>query len=144
MTAYELRIRDWSSDVCSSDLHGTRRGKSTLVQQQVDSSDCHGSIHRRAGRHLVEHPRCRVHVTVLQKSEVAQGNVGLHVLGIDHQGASLGLPGGVEVAGCGEHHSQQIRSEEHTSELQSLMRISYAVFCLKQKKHNTSLTQYNN
>src|SRR3546814_3783949 len=32
---------------------------------------------------------------------------------------------------------QQVRSEEHTSELQSLMRISYAVFCLKQKKHNT-------
>src|SRR3546814_3477871 len=30
------------------------------------------------------------------------------------------------------------RSEEHTSELQSLMRISYAVFCLKQKKHNSS------
>src|SRR3546814_7847297 len=30
---------------------------------------------------------------------------------------------------------QQIRSEEHTSELQSLMRISYAVFCLKKKKH---------
>src|SRR3546814_2854707 len=29
------------------------------------------------------------------------------------------------------------RSEEHTSELQSLMRISYAVFCLKKKKHNT-------
>src|SRR3546814_3880309 len=32
--------------------------------------------------------------------------------------------------------SQQLRSEEHTSELQSLMRISYAVFCLKKKKHN--------
>src|SRR3546814_8933872 len=31
-----------------------------------------------------------------------------------------------------------IRSEEHTSELQSLMRISYAVFCLKKKKHNNS------
>src|SRR3546814_4275497 len=30
-----------------------------------------------------------------------------------------------------------IRSEEHTSELQSLMRISYAVFCLKQKQHNS-------
>src|SRR3546814_6932212 len=30
-----------------------------------------------------------------------------------------------------------VRSEEHTSELQSLMRISYAVFCLKKKKHNT-------
>src|SRR3546814_1944953 len=33
------------------------------------------------------------------------------------------------------------RSEEHTSELQSLMRISYAVFCLKKKKHNKSYTQ---
>src|SRR3546814_7202170 len=31
------------------------------------------------------------------------------------------------------------RSEEHTSELQSLMRISYAVFCLKKKKHNIDL-----
>src|SRR3546814_2166516 len=34
------------------------------------------------------------------------------------------------------------RSEEHTSELQSLMRISYAVFCLKKKKNNTRLTIY--
>src|SRR3546814_9908645 len=36
-------------------------------------------------------------------------------------------------AGCDQH-----RSEEHTSELQSLMRISYAVFCLKKKKQNKS------
>src|SRR3546814_2086845 len=35
----------------------------------------------------------------------------------------------------------RIRSEEHTSELQSLMRISYAVFCLKKKKINTLITQ---
>src|SRR3546814_7106406 len=42
----------------------------------------------------------------------------------------LGLPGGVAVVAVAE----QVRSEEHTSELQSLMRISYAVFCLKQKK----------
>src|SRR3546814_9153293 len=34
-----------------------------------------------------------------------------------------------------------VRSEEHTSELQSLMRISYAVFCLKKKKKNTTYTQ---
>src|SRR3546814_6472968 len=32
--------------------------------------------------------------------------------------------------------AEQVRSEEHTSELQSLMRISYAVFCLKKKTHN--------
>src|SRR3546814_4264387 len=35
------------------------------------------------------------------------------------------------------------RSEEHTSELQSLMRISYAVFCLKKKKKNTQQDQYS-
>src|SRR3546814_3243490 len=35
------------------------------------------------------------------------------------------------------------RSEEHTSELQSLMRISYAVFCLKKKKQNTKVTYTN-
>src|SRR3546814_7041020 len=33
------------------------------------------------------------------------------------------------------------RSEEHTSELQSLMRISYAVFCLKKKKHNRAIIE---
>src|SRR3546814_2521364 len=36
--------------------------------------------------------------------------------------------------------SRVLRSEEHTSELQSLMRISYAVFCLKKKKHTTQQT----
>src|SRR3546814_7373524 len=37
-----------------------------------------------------------------------------------------------------------VRSEEHTSELQSLMRISYAVFCLKKKTHNTHRTHHTN
>src|SRR3546814_5065340 len=40
---------------------------------------------------------------------------------------------------CGLTHSNDTRSEEHTSELQSLMRISYAVFCLKKKKTKTRL-----
>src|SRR3546814_5103195 len=41
--------------------------------------------------------------------------------------------------------SESFRSEEHTSELQSLMRISYAVFCLKQKKKtHKSITHYDN
>src|SRR3546814_8589377 len=44
-----------------------------------------------------------------------------------------------EYAGIvGAHAQHQLRSEEHTSELQSLMRISYAVFCLKKKKNNKS------
>src|SRR3546814_6652905 len=43
-----------------------------------------------------------------------------------------------------EFHGPQSRSEEHTSELQSLMRISYAVFCLKKKKNrNTHKKNYN-
>src|SRR3546814_9182907 len=43
---------------------------------------------------------------------------------------------------CSVEHSPRFRSEEHTSELQSLMRISYAVFCLKKKKgeHNKANT----
>src|SRR3546814_7117000 len=40
------------------------------------------------------------------------------------------------------HGGIAMRSEEHTSELQSLMRISYAVFCLKKKKHKTSRHMY--
>src|SRR3546814_10812621 len=42
------------------------------------------------------------------------------------------------------HGPRSDRSEEHTSELQSLMRISYAVFCLKKKHHNTYKTGYRN
>src|SRR3546814_9766710 len=39
-----------------------------------------------------------------------------------------------------QHHAPAMRSEEHTSELQSLMRISYAVFCLKKNKYNKKTT----
>src|SRR3546814_2056700 len=42
-----------------------------------------------------------------------------------------------------ERYEQRQRSEEHTSELQSLMRISYAVFCLKQQNKNIRHNQYN-
>src|SRR3546814_5264958 len=47
-------------------------------------------------------------------------------------------PGAVERAGGIPRNGETPRSEEHTSELQSLMRISYAVFCLKKKKHKTT------
>src|SRR3546814_9377352 len=48
-----------------------------------------------------------------------------------------GLCGGGTAAGAAGGLSAARRSEEHTSELQSLMRISYAVFCLKKKRHNS-------
>src|SRR3546814_5337136 len=44
-----------------------------------------------------------------------------------------------EIAANGVLYVRNFRSEEHTSELQSLMRISYAVFCLKKKKHTTHM-----
>src|SRR3546814_4722059 len=43
-------------------------------------------------------------------------------------------PTSLQPLACSKCHSPRQRSEEHTSELQSLMRISYAVFCLKKKK----------
>src|SRR3546814_8162488 len=54
--------------------------------------------------------------------------------------AEAGAAGGVLLG----HVLARLRSEEHTSELQSLMRISYAVFCLKKKntKHNTTTTKH--
>src|SRR3546814_9644767 len=41
------------------------------------------------------------------------------------------------ISGAVKDYAEEVRSEEHTSELQSLMRISSAVFCLKKKKQNT-------
>src|SRR3546814_2513959 len=51
-------------------------------------------------------------------------------------GASRASQGGGEVRGTVQRQHRAVRSEEHTSELQSLMRISYAVFCLKKKNKN--------
>src|SRR3546814_7164324 len=54
------------------------------------------------------------------------------VLAVARDGGHRALPD--DRRSRGEHALQEPRSEEHTSELQSLMRISYAVFCLKKKK----------
>src|SRR3546814_8859475 len=59
---------------------------------------------------------------------------------VEHRGQAEVASCGLELldhVGCG---AEQDRSEEHTSELQSLMRISYAVFCLKKKKKKTNIT----
>src|SRR3546814_1951030 len=100
-TAYEMRISDWSSDVCSSDLEGRCRRRSETSGRHRRSR-CRGGTFdwrqylrtgRRAGRSVRMRPK------------------------------------------------RESRSEEHTSELQSLMRISYAGFCLK-KKNKTSTNHY--
>src|SRR3546814_9697469 len=67
------------------------------------------------------------------------------VEGAEYRGAadSTGCGTGARIGAqeCGRGHGP-VRSEEHTSELQSLMRISYAVFCLKKKKK--TIKQHNN
>src|SRR3546814_12414503 len=51
----------------------------------------------------------------------------------------LAIEGAISVFGAEIYAASAIRSEEHTSELQSLMRISYAVFCLKKKKNQMNI-----
>src|SRR3546814_6271878 len=104
-TAYELRISDWSLDVCSSDLpSGSRR------------RDCPD------GRDRSRRPfpgsgwqPCRPRRRSRSRREPAPCSRYRH---------------GCRQAGTA---ARRARSEEHTSELQSLMRISYAVFCLTKK-----------
>src|SRR3546814_5859641 len=134
-----MRISDWSSDVCSSDLphpraeprrHGSRRrapeGKACDVQlgRTVDQPF-------QSAEHDVE---------IILRREVAVDAVGLAVAGkidgMDSEmpGERLHVPHPVPPRSDAAMDQQQRRSEEHTSELQSLMRTSYAVFCLKTKR----------
>src|SRR3546814_10443554 len=110
-TAYEMRISDWSSDVCSSDLQRSKR-------DDVDGVD------------RLKH-RCRYFIAQY---------ISVHLpIGVQVDRRSRLLKERPEENGTQnqEHGGKDPRSEEHTSELQSLMRISYAVFCLKKKTTNT-------
>src|SRR3546814_9988555 len=109
-----MRISDWSSDVCSSDLEaaghvGRERRRAAGFGQLRDQRRRHGAPDGLA----VGVPRPRL------GAEIGERSNRMRVLGLDP---------GLRQTGWGV-----IRSEEHTSELQSLMRISYAVFCLKKK-----------
>src|SRR3546814_6488839 len=110
-----MRISDWSSDVCSSDLRAVAGSAgSPIRRKRRDHADGHGVPGRRrtAAGHA-DRPR----------GGRADGRR-------PGDASALGLHYGPDSARAAD------RSEEHTSELQSLMRISYAVFCLKKKiKH---------
>src|SRR3546814_9795302 len=71
--------------------------------------------------------RRALQVVALQRQQIRIGHV--QVASRDHALARTGPP-----PAPGQRIAEPARSEEHTSELQSLMRISYAVFCLKKKK----------
>src|SRR3546814_5215860 len=122
-TAYEMRISDWSSDVCSSDLE--RRGNTILLALPAPLPPI--------GMATTGHAEVRTtppHPTLTHGANLAaQGYAHLR-MGDRKSGARL-LAAAAAMAP---------RSEEHTSELQSLMPISYDVFCLKKKKQHTTPT----
>src|SRR3546814_4555003 len=131
-TAYEMRISDWSSDVCSADL---QVGEAVLGAR-IEAEQGLFAIVRDEGQDFAEFGEA------LQR--VAGGDDLVLLLGGDDrrrlQQAALGQPLHLLIVRERLHDRQRARgqqrerSEEHTSELQSLMRISYAVFCLKKKK----------
>src|SRR3546814_10236939 len=116
-----MRISDWSSDVCSSDLTGSCDGCSR------------GWRHQGSGRVS----SCALRVFLLGVlTRIAGGDQAQPALAFDIGLISIRLRCNIRhVVGSPATSICIIspRSEEHTSELQSLMRISYAVFCLKKK-----------
>src|SRR3546814_2283460 len=127
-----MRISDWSSDVCSSDLHDFGR-HAHRVDDLVSSLSVVlpfvGVGRHQIGDHLVLDGRIRV---LPQHDEDARRLLQEIVLVAEGIGAEQLQRKGSRVVLA--HGFALARSEEHTSELQSLMRISYAVFCLKKKK----------
>src|SRR3546814_10374345 len=113
-----MRISDWSSDVCSSDLdwRNVDRRNFPLPGAVAFFDDLREELENGSGM---------VKLRGLDVSRYSQGQLRRIWYGL---GCHLGTP------------MYQNRSEEHTSELQSLMRISYAVFCLKKKKQSSQHT----
>src|SRR3546814_2911001 len=147
-----MRISDWSSDVCSSDLGHGRVWSCACLRRQIKPLALHlpariGDDGIGEGRHdlggdagmdaaELGRPVGRGQAQPLlfdedeesqDRGELARGDDGVRAIKAAPEGLRTGR------TGLGEG-----RSEEHTSELQSLMRISYAVFCLKKKQQATN------
>src|SRR3546814_9205365 len=108
-----MRIRDWSSDVCSSDLQRIDFGFVEVGHLCAHRIECAGfftDLH-----HLRRHVRKQVRLLHREIELLTRCDLVLHL----H-----------------DAFGEDERSEEHTSELQSLMRISYAIFLLKKKIMN--------
>src|SRR3546814_3375250 len=116
-----MRISDWSSDVCSSDLADDRG-------ERAEIDDMPPRQHDRRARHIaveLEEGDDRS-----REGDRADRDAKPHFDAADGEYLPRGIgdPERLRIEIGGGRH----RSEEHTSELQSLMRISYAVFCLTQ------------
>src|SRR3546814_1220366 len=119
-----MRISDWSSDVCSSDLFAINADGSSPFDNYVEHMQGKRAGYKREELDFFE-------------TTSAQARDGTLLQRLEAELVKRDIP-------LTEKSTEEIlkaiepRSEEHTSELQSLMRISYAVFCLKKKK-----THYN-
>src|SRR3546814_2545815 len=142
-----MRISDWSSDVCSSDLRDFFEQNFHVYQVMSPAQDTTGKL---TGyfEPLLDGSRRRDARFKYPVYGVPHDLYLLDSRRIDGDTAWLRLDGNrLKVASPGSDGARE-RSEEHTSELQSLMRISYAVFCLKQKNkmpthmHITLLESY--
>src|SRR3546814_5010810 len=130
-----MRISDWISDVCSSDLIDTGDTRDRLdAARKPATGDEHDHVDR-LGDQPSRHGGDGFLDELLEPIEC-----GRRAIGVDG-GDAAGMPG---IPGF-QHVERFGRSEEHTSELQSLMRTSYAVFCLKKKitlTNNSKTTLY--
>src|SRR3546814_6919959 len=134
-----MRISDWSSDVCSSDLAGFAAVRALVERRPVPaparpvalSPSAAGALPGEAivvNRHGGPE---QLHLAPIQSPRPGPGEVRLRQTAI---GVNF-----IDVyCRTGAFDLLRPRSEEHTSELQSLMRISYAVFCLKKKNRETT------
>src|SRR3546814_6592506 len=132
-----MRISDWSSDVCSSDLVPAWRAARHRAQPADAGADGDVVLARlrtpAGARSGLRAARCR---RAGQPRQPVPHHP-RHVPGPDGRlraGTRPAAP--LRVRALTRRPADQARSEEHTSELQSIMRISYAVFCLKKKKNN--------
>src|SRR3546814_7078688 len=116
-TAYEMRISDWSSDVCSSDL----RGLAPLIGFSIAESDFGQTPYLASSA-------VPATVSPAEDTSLPMPSTVLHALTMNIV-AKNASPTILRI-------SVSPRSEEHTPELQSLMRNSYAVLCLKKQKKN--------
>src|SRR3546814_10438098 len=140
-----MRISDWSSDVCSSDLSsaanmafsmypGLTHGAYSAIlaggsQAQKDLYLPKLASFEWGGTMNLTEPHCGTDLGLLRTKAVPQADGSYRI-----SGQKIWISGGEHDLTENIVHLVLARSEEHTSELQSLMRISYAVFCLKKKK----------
>src|SRR3546814_9774003 len=136
-----MRISDWSSDVCSSDLPHTG-----FLDSEAQPFGC--SVRSARGTRLALLPPSFLSSSPATVRSARTDAVKEASAGLVRPAAQRGHgPARLDGTRARATVAVKVRSEEHTSELQSLMRLSYAVFCLKKKNtakrkaHHTTTTQ---